>query len=219
MDKARRAINLEPKQSDLQPIESPSSSSSSNFDSLTGMRKRKFTAVADATPDKSEEVLWDKMDQSDYERGVVREVVGGIIMPAKFNVLVFWANPLIKAKFRARFRVFLGNFAAINHEATSESTFSEAGRAFTKSRTSLDPQQLCDHVVCCSGERSAPTSSDDVLAMYKKIAAEKLARKAAAGAAAAESAAAAAASAAATAATAAAVAAAANAAAVIAGLS
>ena len=131
-------------------------------------------------------------------------------------MLDFWANPLIKAKFRLRFRVFLGNFAAINHEATSESTFSEAGRAFTKSRTSLDPQQLCDHVVCCSGERSAPTSSDDVLAMYKKIAAEKFSRKAAAWAAATESATAAAA---ATAATAAAVAAAANAAAVIAGLS
>ena len=141
------------------------------------------------------------MDQPDYERGVVREVVGGIIMPAKFNVLVFWANPLIKAKFRARFRVFLGNFAAINHEATSESTFSEAGRAFTKSRTSLDPQQLCDHVVCCSGERSVPTASENFLAMYERIAAEKLARKAAA------------------AGTAAAVAAAANAAAVIAGLS
>ena len=107
------------------------------------MRKRKFTAEANATPDKSEEVLWNGMIESDYNCGVVREVVGSTIMPAKFNVLVFWANPLIKAKFRLRFRVFLGNFAAINHEATSESTFSEAGRAFTKSRTSLDQQQLC----------------------------------------------------------------------------
>ena len=212
MDKARSALNLMSTPSALEASESASLSLSVNDDSLTGMKRRKFIAAPDATRDNSEEVLWDKMEQADYERGVVKEIVDGKVMPPKFNVLVVWANTLIRSKFRIRFRVFLGNFAAINHEATSECTFSEAGRAYTKGRTSLDPQQLCDHVVCCSGERSVPTSSANVLAMYKKIAAQKLARKAAADAAAAESAAATAANAAAVAAAAAAAAAAANAA-------
>ena len=111
-------------------------------------------------------------------------VEGGKIQDRKFNVLVFWADPVIKAKYRIRFRIFLGNMAALSQEATSEITFSLAGRAYTKARACTAPEKVCDHVVCRSGERVAPTSSSDVLAMYKKIAAEALGRKAAATAAA-----------------------------------
>jgi hypothetical protein len=39
-------------------------------------------------------------------------------------------------------------FAAINHEATSESTFSGAGHAFDKQRNRLALGQLCGSVVC-----------------------------------------------------------------------
>jgi hypothetical protein len=84
-------------------------------------------------------------------------------------VLVFWANPLIRAKFPGRARVFNAVFAAITHEATSESTFSGAGRAFNKQRTRLGVGQLCDTVVCVSGEKLNPTKSTDVWPSFEEL--------------------------------------------------
>jgi hypothetical protein len=74
----------------------------------------------------------------------------------KFNVMVFWADPVICHKFRLRARVFKGVFAVVEVEATSESSFSGAGRAFDKQRTQVDPGQLCSTVYCVAGEKNRP---------------------------------------------------------------
>ena len=58
--------------------------------------------------------------------------------------------------------------SAINHEATSENTFSFAGRAFDKQRTKLASQQLCDTVVATVGEKREATEPGRVQEVHKR---------------------------------------------------
>ena len=51
--------------------------------------------------------------------------------------MVFWADREVQRAFAARHRVYLNVASAVNHEASSENTFSFAGRAFNKFRTKL----------------------------------------------------------------------------------
>ena len=106
-------------------------------------------------------------------------LVGAVTVNGKtdFDVLVFWAHPHICDKFEGRARVFKGVYAAITHEATSESTFSGAGRAFNKQRTLLDPGQLCDTVVCVSREKLSSTDSTEVLQCLKGLGGQRAANK------------------------------------------
>ena len=62
--------------------------------------------------------------------------------------------------------------SAINHEATSENTFSFAGRAFDKQRTKLASQQLCDTVVATVGEKREATEPGRVQVVYKRLRSE-----------------------------------------------
>jgi len=83
-------------------------------------------------------------------------------------------------KYPGRGRVFKANYAGVGQEATSESTFSEAGRAFTPSRTDIDPRQLCNSIVCHSGEKRRTTEAPEVQAAYKKMKTVGVAERAAA---------------------------------------
>ena len=120
--------------------------------------------VVEATEKESEDTAWAGIKKSDKLHGQV--TIGG---NKSFRILVFWANPIIRRKYRLRARVFLGVFAAVAHEATSESTFSYSGRAFNNKRTSMDPQQLCDSVVCVSGEKRRASSSGEIKEAYSNM--------------------------------------------------
>ena len=65
----------------------------------------------------------------DSRRG--RSVDGG----DSFNIMIFWADPVIRSKFPGLALVFNMVYGAVSHEATSESAFSGAGRASNKART------------------------------------------------------------------------------------
>ena len=120
-----------------------------------------------------EDGLWANMSSEDYEIGVV-QCYGGTatkktLQPPAFDPMFFWANPGMLKKYPCRARVFKGSYSGVGAEATSESTFSVAGRAYTKSRTDIAPEQLCNSVVCLSGEKRRPTDATDVQASYKKM--------------------------------------------------
>jgi hypothetical protein len=87
----------------------------------------------------------------------------------RFNVLAFWADPAIRTTFPVRERVFESVFAAVNHEATCESMFSVAGQLYSNSRSDMSVKQLCEAVMCASGEKRCPTSAAEVQRAYKKM--------------------------------------------------
>ena len=93
------------------------------------------------------------MPKADFNCGVVQEIVNGQVRPAKFNVMVFYANSHIIGKYPRRFRAFKKVFAAINHEATSEGTFSFSGQVYSKLRTQMDPERICRTVANVAGEK------------------------------------------------------------------
>jgi hypothetical protein len=132
----------------------------------------KVEVKAKATQRESEDKHWEDITKSDIQCGAV--TVNG---KTEFDVLVFWAHPHICDKFEGRARVFKGVYAAITHEATSESTFSGAGRAFNKQRTLLDPGQLCDTVACVSREKLSSTDSTEVLQCLKGLGGQRAANK------------------------------------------
>ena len=82
--------------------------------------------------------------------GVERSVDGG----DSFNIMIFWADPVIRSKFPGLALVFNMVYGAVSHEATSESTFSGAGRAFNKARTLIGSTTLRDSIWSLPG-RSA----------------------------------------------------------------
>ena len=61
---------------------------------------------------------------------------------------------MIRSKFPGLALVFNMVYGAVSHEATSESTFSGAGRAFNKARTLVGSTTLRDSIVVLLG-RSA----------------------------------------------------------------
>lgn len=125
-----------------------------------------------------EGVNWDEMKRKRmksalYAKGVITRVTSGaqeyVTHGRTMDVRTFWANKDVQSAFPARHRVFCGVAAAINHESNSEGTFSFAGRAYNKHRTTLKPEQFCDTVVAASGEKRKATSSDAVSATYKRL--------------------------------------------------
>lgn len=124
-----------------------------------------------------------------YMRGVVRRVGGTKAAPVAFqaeaDAMFFWADREVQRAYPARHRVYLSVASAVNHEANSENTFSFAGRAFSKFRTKLASEQLCDTVVAVAGEKRKAAKPGDVQTTYKKLRVEEAARNAAAPAAAA----------------------------------
>ena len=58
-------------------------------------------------------------------------------------------------------------YGAVSHEATSESTFSGAGRAFNKARTLVGSTTLCDSIVVSSGEKRHAATAAEVCAAYR----------------------------------------------------
>ena len=101
----------------------------------------------------------------------------------KFDMMVFYANELAMKKFPVRSYMFKGVAAAICHEGTSETTFSEADRNFSKTRTDVSSQSLCQGLMCKSGEKRRPTAAIDIQKAYKKLKKDRLAQKSAAAAA------------------------------------
>jgi hypothetical protein len=81
----------------------------------------------------------------------------------------FWAKNFVENAFVARYYVYCGVATAINHEANSEGTFSFAGRAFNKFRTTMKSEQLCDTVVAAAGEKRKTTELADVQYTYKRL--------------------------------------------------
>jgi hypothetical protein len=124
------------------------------------------------------------MAKEDFAVGVVRRFGGTAtkqtVLPAAFDPMFFWADAGILTKFAPRGRVFKGSFAGLGHESTSESTFSEAGRAFSAGRTDIHHRQLSNSIVCNAGEKRRSTPSAEVQVAYKKIKAERVAERAAA---------------------------------------
>ena len=120
-----------------------------------------------------EDGLWANMSSEDYDIGVVQRYGGTAtkktLQPPAFDPMFFWANPGMVKKYPCRARVFKGSFAGVGAEATSESSFSIAGRAFSKSRTDINPGQLCNSIVCLSGEKRRPTDAAAVQASYKEM--------------------------------------------------
>jgi hypothetical protein len=118
---------------------------------------------------KAEDVLWSSMPKSDFNCGVFQEIVKGRVQRPKFNVMAFYANPYIIGKYPRHFRAFKKVFAAINHEATSEGTFSFSGQVFSKLRTQLDPERLCRTIVNVAGEKRKATDSAAIHLSYKQL--------------------------------------------------
>jgi hypothetical protein len=113
------------------------------------------------TPQELEIAVWENISTEYLSHGDF--TTGG---EARFDVLVFWTHSFISSKIRGRARFFASVFAAINHEATSEST--SAGHAFNKQRTRLASGQLCGSVVCASGEKLlCRTASAETRDTYK----------------------------------------------------
>jgi hypothetical protein len=81
----------------------------------------------------------------------------------------FWTNSLVENAFAARHYLYCGVATAINHEANSEGTFSFAGRAFNKFRTTMKSEQLCDTVVAAAGEKLKTTEPADVQHTFKRL--------------------------------------------------
>lgn len=118
--------------------------------------------------------LWKHIGVEVLNHGVVREVVRGSVKSSRFNILVFWAAPAIQKKFPARFRVFKRVFAAINHEANVEGIFSIAGKSFSKSRTDIGSQQLCESIECTSGEKQRRTDAKEIHDANKQLKRDRL---------------------------------------------
>jgi hypothetical protein len=112
----------------------------------------------------TEDTAWAAITKKDIRHGVVT-----IAGKEQFRILVFWADAAICRKFRLRARVVKGVFAAITHEATSESTFSGAGRAFSHQRTKIDPEQLCHQDFCVPGEKRRPSTSASIQPCYQDL--------------------------------------------------
>ena len=89
--------------------------------------------------------------------------------------MVFFASDFIIAKYPIRARAFKKVYPALTHEAMSEGTFSDAGRAYSKMRVSMDPQRLCDGILNASGEKRGRISSDKVQAAYSEIKKQRVA--------------------------------------------
>ena len=123
-----------------------------------------------------------------YVKGMTNRVTGTpkgyVTQGMKMDTRVFWADSSVQVAFRARHYVYCGIATAINHEANSEGTFSFAGRAFNKFRTTMKSEQLCDKVVAAAGEKRKATAPKDVQTTYKRLRAEGVATAAAAEAAA-----------------------------------
>jgi len=85
------------------------------------------------------------------------------------DMRAFWANSLVENAFAARHYVYCGVATAIDHETNSEGTFSFAGRAFNKFRTTMKSEQLCDTVVAAAGEKRKTTEPADVQHTYKRL--------------------------------------------------
>ena len=98
-----------------------------------------------------------------------------VIKRKKFNVKVFCACDFIVAKFPIRARAFKKVDSAITHEATSEGTFNDAGRAYSKLRVSMNPQRLCDGILNASGEKRGRISSEKVHSAYKEMKKQRVA--------------------------------------------
>ena len=75
--------------------------------------------------------------------------------------------------------MFKGAAAAICHEGTSETTFSEAGRHFAKTRTDVNSETLCRGLMCKFGEKRRPTAVVDIQKAHKKLKRDRSARKSA----------------------------------------
>ena len=118
--------------------------------------------------------------------GFIREIKAGKVQSQKFDMMVFYANEGTMKKFPVRSYMFKGVAAAICHEGTSETTFSEADRHFSKTRTDVSSQSLCQGLMCKSGEKRRPTAAIDIQKAYKKLKKDRLAQKSAAASALAE---------------------------------
>jgi hypothetical protein len=139
-----------------------------------GMRSFEHETPAAVSAYSIEGHLWKHIGREDVNNGVVREVVGGSVKSARFNIMVFWAAPSIQKKFPARFRVFKRVFAAINHEANVEGIFSIAGRNLSKSRTDISSQQFCEGIECASGEKRRRTNAMEIQVAYKQLKRDRL---------------------------------------------
>ena len=96
-------------------------------------------------------------------RGMERSVDGG----DSFSIMIFWVDPVIRSKFPGLALVFNMVYGAVSHEATSESTFSGAGRAFNKARTLVGSTTLRDSIVVSSGEKRHAATAAEVCAAYR----------------------------------------------------
>jgi len=74
---------------------------------------------------------------------------------------------VIRSKFPGLALVFNMVYGAVSHEATSESTFSGAGRAFNKARTLVGPTTPRDSIVVSSGEKRHAATAAEVCAAYR----------------------------------------------------
>lgn len=119
-----------------------------------------------------------------YMKGMINRVTrtptGYNAHGVKMDTRAFWADRSVQAAFPAGHYVYCGVATAINHEANSEGTFSFAGRAFNKFRTTIKSEQLCDTVVAAAGEKRKATAPKDVQKTYKRLRAEGVAVAAAA---------------------------------------
>jgi len=114
-----------------------------------------------------------------YMKGMINRVTrtptGYNAHGVKMDTRAFWADRSVQAAFPAGHYVYCGVATAINHEANSEGTFSFAGRAFNKFRTTIKSEQLCDTVVAAAGEKRKATAPKDVQKTYKRLRAEGVA--------------------------------------------
>jgi hypothetical protein len=69
----------------------------------------------------------------------------------EFHPLVFWANPIIIARFPLHAELARSQFAGLPFEASCERTFSYAGRVRSDLRSDMSAEQLCAHVAGHAG--------------------------------------------------------------------
>jgi hypothetical protein len=91
--------------------------------------------------------------------------------------MVFWANPIIIARFPAHAAMALSYYSAVLHEATSERTFSDCSRFLTDIRSTMSSDSVCSQVLINSGERIeniSPAAIKEHYTSKRKLAKAKL---------------------------------------------
>ena len=90
------------------------------------------------------------------------------VVDKKFDPSLFFADPSIQLRFPLHVHMAKSHYSAINHEATSERTFSDVSRQRDDLRLRNDPQNVCGEAVLLNaGEKIQKMTPVEIMPHYK----------------------------------------------------